>query len=115
MIVKELAIFTDNVQTMTDFYASLVGSEPAARSEDMAIFQVGEIKILIHKTYTSGEGELPPENHTGFQVKDLDAACKRLIERGLVIERHPQDYPWGRSAYLRDPAGHQIEIMQEEK
>lgn len=70
----------------------------------------GETKIFIHKTYQPSEGELPPENHTAFAVENVDAMCNTLIQQGLTLEVPPKDYYWGRSAYLRDPDGHLIEI-----
>lgn len=48
-----------------------------------------------------------------FFRDDVDAACQVLIEHGLTFEAPPQDYYWGRSAYLRDPDGHLVEITNE--
>jgi catechol 2,3-dioxygenase-like lactoylglutathione lyase family enzyme len=112
MKLAEIAFFTDNVVSMTDFYRRLLGAEPVARSEDMAIFFTRDTKILIHYRYAPKAGELMPENHHAFAVEDVDQACRRLIEEGLKLEIPPQDFYWGRSAYLRDPDGHQIEIMR---
>lgn len=110
MKLVELAYFTDNVTAMSDFHRALLSADPIARSEDMAIFMSGETKIFIHKTYQPSEGELPPENHTAFAVEDVDATCGGLVNHGLTLEVPPKDYYWGRSAYLRDPDGHLIEI-----
>jgi catechol 2,3-dioxygenase-like lactoylglutathione lyase family enzyme len=110
MKLVELAFFTDNVSRMSDFYSTLLRADPAAASEDMAIFLSGETKIFIHKTYQPSEGELPPENHAAFAVEDVDETCAALVQRGLTLEIPPKDYYWGRSAYLRDPDGHLIEI-----
>lgn len=110
MKLIEMAYFTDNVSDMAEFYRNLLGSDPVASSEDMAIFMTGETKIFIHRTYEAAEGELPSENHIAFKVDDVDAVCKSLTEQGLKIEFPPKDYYWGRSAYLRDPHGHLIEI-----
>lgn len=99
---------------MTAFYRALLGYEPVAASEGMAIFMVGDTKLFIHQTYVPAGGELPPENHTAYAVADVDAACQTLAARGLAIEIAPQDYYWGRSAYLRDPDGHLIELIQKE-
>ena len=112
MKLGELAYFTDNVRQMTDFYRALLGVEPVAQSEDMAIFFVGETKVFIHRNYLASEGDLPPENHISFTVTDPDAICQALIKQGLKLEFPPEDYYWGRSAYLRDPDGHQIEITK---
>lgn len=110
MKLIELAFFTDNVQPMADFYRSLLNAEPVAKSDDMAIFMTGETKIFIHRKYPSSNGELPPENHIAFAVEDVDTACKDLMKQGLALEVAPKDYYWGRSAYLRDPDRHLVEI-----
>jgi catechol 2,3-dioxygenase-like lactoylglutathione lyase family enzyme len=81
----------------------------------MAIFFTGETKIFIHFKYSPTDGELPPENHHAFKVENLDTVCKELTEQGLMLEIPPQDFYWGRSAYLRDPDGHQMELTEVEK
>lgn len=110
MKLIELAYFTDNVSAMADFYRALLGAEPVAQSDDMAVFMSGETKIFIHKSYPPSEGDLPADNHVAFSVEDVDAACALLTQSGLTLEVPPKDYYWGRSAYLRDPDGHQVEI-----
>jgi catechol 2,3-dioxygenase-like lactoylglutathione lyase family enzyme len=115
MKLAEIAFFTDNVERMTNFYSRLLGVEPVASSETLAIFFTGETKIFIHHKYSPRDGELPPENHHAFKVENLDTMCKELTEQGLMLEIPPQDFYWGRSAYLRDPDGHQIELTEVEK
>lgn len=112
MKLVELAFFTDDVQAMADFYRRLLGTEPVAQSEGMAIFMVGETKIFIHRTYSPSEGDLPPEDHIALEVDDVDSASQALVQQGLALEIPPTEYYWGRSAYLRDTDGHQIEIIQ---
>jgi catechol 2,3-dioxygenase-like lactoylglutathione lyase family enzyme len=112
MKLYELAYFTDNVKGMADFYRGLLGTEPVAKSDEMAIFMSGETKIFIHRNYPPTEGDLPANNHVAFAVKDVDAACAMLTQQGLTLEVLPKDYYWGRSAYLRDPDGHQVEITK---
>ncbi len=51
MKLFELACFTDNAAQMTDFHRALLGAEPVAASEDMAIFMAGDTKIFIHRKY----------------------------------------------------------------
>lgn len=112
MKLTELAFFTDKVNQMTDFYQRLLGVKPVSQSDDMSIFFLGDVKIFIHYRYIPKEGELPPENHAAFLTSSVDETSRQLTEQGLTIEVPPQDFYWGRSAYLRDPDGHQIEITQ---
>ena len=43
---------------------------------------------------------------------DVDASCDALRRTGLTFLVEPRDYPWGRSAYLRDPDGRLVELSQ---
>lgn len=54
----------------------------------------------------------PNEDHFAVGVTGLDAACEELRERGVGFLVEPRDYPWGRSAYLRDPDGRLVELSQ---
>ena len=110
--LTEIAFFTDDVASMTAFYEKLLGADPAAQSDEMTIFMMGYTKLFIHQTYSRGEGDLPPENHFAFTVDNVDAACKTMQQQGLALEVAPDTYYWGRSAYLRDPDGHLIELTE---
>jgi catechol 2,3-dioxygenase-like lactoylglutathione lyase family enzyme len=111
MKLREVAIFTDNVPSVAEFYQRLLGRAPAYRGDGIAKFKVGETEVLIHARFQPGPGDLPCENHTAFAVADLDRAVAELAERGLTVEAPPRDYPWGRSAYLRDPDGRLLELV----
>ena len=108
----EIARFVDDIEQSASFYENLLGQPPAARSGGMAIFMLGETKLFLHQTYQPGEGELPPEDHLAFEVDDLDQTCIQITANGLEIEIPPKEYYWGRSAYLRDPAGQVIELIE---
>lgn len=113
MELVEVAFFTDEVQKLKAFYEDLLGSEPVEASESTAVYLLGNTKIFIHETYAPGEGELPPEDHLAFGVRDLDGTCAALQGRGLELEIEPRTYYWGRSAYLRDPGGRLIELSEQ--
>jgi catechol 2,3-dioxygenase-like lactoylglutathione lyase family enzyme len=112
MQLNELAFFTHDVPAMTAFYRRLLGAAPMVEAEGLTIFLAGGVKVLIHRTYTPGPGELPPENHFALAVPEVDGACEALAAQGLTVAAPPRDYDWGRSAYLRDPDGHLIELTQ---
>jgi catechol 2,3-dioxygenase-like lactoylglutathione lyase family enzyme len=52
------------------------------------------------------------EDHFAVGVSDVDGACDELRAHGLALLVSPRDYPWGRSAYLRDPDGRMVELSQ---
>ena len=112
MKLVEIAFFTEDVEGTSKFYRSLLGTEPVAQSEGMAIFMIDGTKIFIHRKYEPGEDDLPPENHLAFAVDNVDEASNRLQDQGLKIEAAPNDYYWGRSAYLRSPDGQLIELIE---
>jgi catechol 2,3-dioxygenase-like lactoylglutathione lyase family enzyme len=114
MKLSELAFFTDDVAAMAAFYRGLLGKAAAYEAPDMAVFDQDGLKILIHRVYSPGPQDLPPENHVAFVVDDLEAACSALGAAGLEVEVGPQAYDWGRSAYLRDPDGHLVELQESE-
>jgi len=46
-----------------------------------------------------------------FVVPDVDAAYRRLLERGVQFDEPPTVKPWGlRTASFRDPAGYTLTI-----
>ncbi|HRL05958.1 MAG TPA: VOC family protein [Brevundimonas diminuta] len=47
--------------------------------------------------------------HLAFQVDDIYAACQRLMDGGVVINRPPRD---GHMAFVRSPDGISIELLQ---
>ncbi len=112
MKLVEITFFTEDVEGTIKFYQSLLGTEPVAQSEGMAIFMIDGTKIFIHRTYEPGESDLPPENHIAFGVDNVDEATNSLIDQGLKVEAAPNDYYWGRSAYLRSPDGQLVELIE---
>jgi catechol 2,3-dioxygenase-like lactoylglutathione lyase family enzyme len=108
----EVALFTDDVATSTAFYRDLVGSDPVAEWPGGAIFALGEAKLLVHERARGMDDGPPNEDHVAMSVLDLDGACAALTARGVELLIEARDYPWGRSAYLRDPDGRLVELAQ---
>ncbi|RLT38852.1 MAG: hypothetical protein DWI57_11270 [Chloroflexi bacterium] len=116
--VVEIALFTENVVALSGFYTRSLGAEPVFQNEGMALFQVDGLQLLIHHkappdpAYTVDADGPPNEDHIALAVPDLDAACAELEGQGLTIALPAQSFPWGRSAYLRDPDGRLIELSE---
>jgi len=47
--------------------------------------------------------------HLAYQVDDIYAACQRLMDHGVTINRPPRD---GHMAFVRSPDGISIELLQ---
>jgi lactoylglutathione lyase len=57
------------------------------------------------EAYTGGRNF----GHLAYQVDDIYAACKRLMDHGVTINRPPRD---GRMAFVRSPDNISIELLQ---
>lgn len=47
--------------------------------------------------------------HLAYAVDDIHAACQRLMDGGVVINRPPRD---GRMAFVKSPDGISVELLQ---
>ena len=72
------------------------------------IYAAGGVKLLLHER--AGASPEWPADHVAIGVPDLDAACDALRGQGVALLLEPRDYPWGRSAYVRDPDGRLVEL-----
>ena len=50
--------------------------------------------------------------HLAYAVEDIYAACRRLMDGGVTINRRPRD---GRMAFVRSPDGISVELLQKGK
>jgi lactoylglutathione lyase len=57
------------------------------------------------EAYTGGHNF----GHLAYEVDDIYATCRRLMERGIQISRPPRD---GRMAFIRSPDQISIELLQ---
>jgi lactoylglutathione lyase len=57
------------------------------------------------EVYTGGRNF----GHLAYAVDDIYAACQRLVDHGVVINRPPRD---GYMAFVRSPDGISIELLQ---
>mgnify|MGYP001600207459 CR=1 FL=1 len=57
---------------------------------------------------------LPNEDHIEFEVEKLEQEIDELKNQGFALEIEPKQYYWGKSAYLRDPEGRFIELVEKQ-
>lgn len=109
--IIEMAFFTPDVARMVEFYRTVLGQDVSGTEPgESAWFAVSGVKWFIHKTYAGYE--LPPFTHVAFNTPNLDRDCGDLRQAGLHIAYGPKTWPWGKSAYLRDPDGNWIELHE---
>jgi catechol 2,3-dioxygenase-like lactoylglutathione lyase family enzyme len=110
--IIELALFTDKVPEMTAFYKRLTSADPVYAADSIAIFSLGDLKLLIHARGESGPGMPPNVDHFAIGAADLAEAHLALAAQGVTFDLEPREFDWGRSAYLRDPDGRLVELHQ---
>jgi catechol 2,3-dioxygenase-like lactoylglutathione lyase family enzyme len=106
----EVALFTDDMAGVRLFYERLLGAPPDVEWPGGAIFAAGSVKLLVHERADGHPSGPPNEDHVAIGAKDVDAACEALRRHGVDLLIEPRDFPWGRSAYLRDPDGRLVEL-----
>jgi len=109
---------TDLEQSLR-FYRDALGLEVLSRREHAAgrftlVFlaapgdHAAQIELTYNwdpETYTGGRNF----GHVAYAVDDIYAACRRLQEHGVTINRPPRD---GRMAFVRSPDNISIELLQ---
>jgi lactoylglutathione lyase len=109
------------------FYCDLLGLEETRRLENekgrfTLVFLAAPLDKDRATAERSPEVELTynwdPETYTGgrnfghlaYKVADIYAACQKLMDGGVVINRPPRD---GNMAFVRSPDGISIELLQD--
>lgn len=97
------------------FYGSVLGLEqvpkPAAARQTGAWYQIGDNQLHL-----SVEDETPgpaSSRHVCFMVSDLAETKRRFRDAGFDIIPDPRPIPGTQRFYVRDPAGNQLEIVQQ--
>ncbi|MFZ4688167.1 MAG: VOC family protein [Polymorphobacter sp.] len=65
---------------------------------------------LTHNWDESGYAGGRNFGHLAYAVPDIHAACQRLMDGGVTINRPPRD---GRMAFVKSPDGISVELLQD--
>jgi lactoylglutathione lyase len=112
-----------NLDAALDFYCNKLGLKETRRRVDeknryTLVFVAGDDDIgLVEDSKKKGrpapEVELTynwdMEDYGAFEVDDIYATCKKLMDAGVTINRPPRD---GNMAFVRSPDKHSIELLQ---
>ncbi|MBY0508902.1 MAG: VOC family protein [Rhodospirillaceae bacterium] len=109
---------TDLAQSLS-FYCDKLGLREIGRTENekgrftlVFLAAPGDDAAQVELTYNwdpevySGGRNF---GHLAYEVDDVYAACQRLADKGVVINRPPRD---GRMAFVRSPDNISIELLQ---
>lgn len=99
----EMRRIANPVGRFTLVFLAAPGDEPRAGAEKAPLIE------LTHNWDPEPYGSGRNFGHLAFEVDDIYAACARLAEGGVVINRPPRD---GRMAFVRSPDGISIELLQ---
>jgi lactoylglutathione lyase len=93
----------------------VLGLTLSHRSGPYAQFETGTCRLALYERAAMDEIVGPGERfEIGFKVDDVDGVYADLIQRGAAPVVPPTTRPWGqRTAYVRDPDGHLIELAQD--
>ncbi len=115
-----------DLEASLHFYRDLLGLVQTRRMDSEA-GRFSLIYLAAPQDQTRAETEKSPEveltfnwdpedyqggrnfGHLAFEVEDIYAACQRLMDGGVVINRPPRD---GHMAFVRSPDGISIELLQ---
>ena len=118
-----LILIVEDLDRALGFYVDVLGLRLGHRSGDYAQLDTGTTRLALYTRSAMAKTlgmslDAPAANapgfELGFKVSDVDAEFAELIARGARPVMPPTDRFWGqRTAYLRDPDGHLIELAQD--
>ncbi len=118
-----VVLIVEDLDRALRFYTGVLGLKLGHRSGDYAQLDTGATRLALYARGAMAKTlgmrlEAPAPNapgfEIGFKVANVDAAFSELITRGASPVVPPTDRFWGqRTAYLRDPDGHLIELAQD--
>jgi catechol 2,3-dioxygenase-like lactoylglutathione lyase family enzyme len=96
-----------------DWYRQHFGGEPMAEGPDRLM--LGQTRLIFQKNDMPQPSAGSVLDHIGFSVADLDATLGELGRSGVKIISQPRSFgsPVLRNAYVEDPWGTRIEVVQD--
>lgn len=108
-----------DLEASLDFYCSKLGLVELRRHENESgrytlvfLAAPGDEAAQVELTWNwdpEAYGSARNFGHLAYQVEDIYAACQRLMDGGVIINRPPRD---GRMAFVRSPDRISIELLQ---
>jgi catechol 2,3-dioxygenase-like lactoylglutathione lyase family enzyme len=122
MRAHHIAIYTRDLARLEQFYTQVLGF-PVVRRWDAAgivFVDAGGLWIELTRQDAPSDGSHPRAldqgvglNHVALQVDQVDRAFQELADRGVRMLAAPADYENVRVAFLADPDGNVLELIQD--
>lgn len=114
MAMHHIHLSTPNEEKLRDWYVKVFGAKPGMRRQFfVANIPGGEVDTRkVDKVAAPTKGRAL--DHIGFEVKNLEAFCKKLEAQGIQFEMPYRDVPQLglKIAFLVDPEGTRIELTE---
>ena len=117
-----VVLVVEDLDRSLEFYVGVLGLPLGHRSGPYAQLATGVTRVALYEraamSTTLGLALSPPAADApgfelGFKVDSVDEAVAELVTAGAAVVAPPTDRPWGqRTAYVRDPDGHLVELAQ---
>ncbi len=121
--VDYVVLVVEDLDRSLAFYVELLGLPMGHRSGPYAQLATGRTRLSLFERsameQTLSRSLRKPEPDApgfelGFKVANVDVTYVELVGRGAEAAVPPTTRPWGqRTAYLRDPDGHLVELAQD--
>ncbi len=114
--VQAVRIFVTDLERSRTFYADVLELEERSTVATSVVFVLGGMEVIIEAVPPNdpeAEGLAGRFLSVSFQVEDIDATYRTLIERGVTFVQPPEKQPWGGTlAFLSDPDGNVLTLVQ---
>ena len=118
-----LTMFVEDVQHVRAFYRDVLGLRAVFEDDVSIVFDLGGTMLNVLEVTAAADVVAParpaavgdmPRMLLSLWVEDVDAVCRDVQERGVVLLNGPVDRSWGkRTAAFTDPAGAVWEVAQD--
>ncbi len=98
---------TTSAQGSAEFMQHLFGFGSTAYGPDYTDVDMGGGRLL---GFQADQDEAPAGPLVVFQVDDLDAARRAVVDAGGQVTVEPFDFPGGRRFHFREPGGNELAI-----
>ena len=108
--IAHAALRFEDLERAEQFYCGTFGFGVRSREE----FRDGQPAIITQAGLglVAGRASACALDHIAFEVPSLADAMARVDDEGVKRVRGPSDLPYGRSIYIEDPEGTEVELVE---